>query len=470
MVPRSANAIVAIAYAAFLSPAALGIYGVCLAMQSILAFLLDGGISQAIVRTYYDHHANSEAARAYLARMVVTSRVLSLLVSLLLLLAGAVAWGPITAYAVPLWPIFPLVLLAGYLERGGELLANICRALERPKIFAIGDSAQAIVLVASAFLFVVILKMSVLGAVLALIAGSSARTVIFSAFLRKEEKIRWVPKLSSYRELHEAVTFGTPLVVSQLSTWGRQMGQRVVLLHVVSAADVGAFFLAGSVANILLVVVQAVGFVFDPLYYKRRVEDAAGFREKVQTFTEVYFAVLAIIVVPCILFADELIHALFHNKYAGVGPIAGILLAASYTRIQQPFIAKQLRFQKKTGMVPVATLLPTVIALVATPFVVPFGGLVAVAWLVLLTSIISLVTLGLAVRRHEELDYPTGTAAILLTIVCAAAYWESIGTPAPVERHWEIALKLLAVAITTAACSLAWVWRHRRFLRQIARG
>ena len=470
LVPRGANAILAVAYAAVLSPPELGIYGVCLAMQSVLAFLLDGGLSQAIIRTYYDHHADSDMARDYLARMVFTSRVTSLGFSFILLVAGIVAWGPLTADKVPLWPLFPLIIFAGYIERGGELLSNICRALERPRIFATGDSVQAIVLVASAFIFVVILKLGVLGGILALIAGSSSRTLTFSYLLRRREGIRWTARLSTFQEFREAIMFGSPMVFNQISMWGRQMGQRIVLIHVVSAAAVGVFFLGGSIANIMYVVAQSVGFVFDPLYYKRRVEDIPGFRERVQTFIKVYFAVLAIVVIPCILFADEISHFLFKDKYQGIGPVAAILLAASYVRVQYPFLAKQLLFQKKTIWLPLTTITPSLIALVLTPFVVQFGGLIAVSCLVLLAELTSITAVGLAVRRYEALEYPTGTSVMLLLLVGMSALWIAFGAPLGGGRDAHTSGKFVVAAMLIASCFFTWIWRNRHFVQQLARG
>ena len=337
-------------------------------------------------------------------------------------------------------------------------------------MFPPGDTAQAVTLILAAIVLVVLLNLGILGAILALVAGSLARPIVFSYLLRRHENIKWALQLSSYAEFHEAVKFGMPIVANQVSTWGRQMGQRVVLLHVVPAAQVGVFFLAGSIANMLLVIVQAVSAVFDPLYYKRRVEDAEGFRQKVQIFTQIYFAILAMIVIPCILFVDEINHLLFKNKYENLGPAAAILLAASYARLQQPFISKQLLFQKKTLWIPLATLGPSLIALALTPVVAPQGGLAAVSWLAVAAVVASLVGLGTAVRRYEELDFPTGTAAALLFLVCLSAFWISIGAPGPDGHPVKILMKaVLAIAIV-GICAFVWLWKNRSFLRTIARG
>ena len=466
MVPRGANAMIAIAYGTVMSPGELGIYGVCLSIQTILAFLLDGGISLAIVRTYYDHHSDKAAASGYMARMILTSRITSLLFSMILFGLGTFFWRFLTAGQVPFWPIFPLVLFAGYLERSGELLANISRAMERPKIFALGDAAQAGMLIVSAILLVVVLKQGVLGALLAVTAGSFTRTIVYSYLLRQSAGIKWVARLATYREFREAIVLGMPLVLNQLSNWGRQMGQRVILLHIVQAAEVGAFFLASSISNILFVFVQAISAVFDPLYYKRRVEGAKGFRGKVQTFTEIYFATLAVIILPCIIFINEINHSLFKNKYPEMGPVAAILLAASYARLQSPLISKQLLFQKRTQWILPTTVIPSLLTLFLTPFVIPFGGLIAVAWLVLLAGVVSMLGLGLAVLRYESLDYPVTSATSLLLLVIAVATWISLGAPLPGGAA-SIYAKTLVAVVSISICTFVWIWRKRDFLKSM---
>lgn len=461
--PKGVNALLAIAYSAVLPAGDLGIYGVCLALSSALGILTDAGLMQAVLRGYYDRHANVEEARAYLARMILGARLVSLAILAVMLLAGLYAWGPLTSGKIPLWPYLPLVLAAGFADRSFGLLGAVARALERPLAFTAGGLARAVGQLGAAAVLVLWLGTGVPGAVAALLAGGLAGTLIQSIVLARAIGGSVRLRGAFPRDLREALGYGLPLLPTQLANWGRQLAQRVILLHLVATAEVGIFFLGNSLAQVLAIVTQTVQFAFTPVYFKRRVTGAQDFQPKVLALQRVLLALLAPAFAALILFVGDIIELLFAPEYAQARPIAAVMLAATFLQVQQPFMQKQLLFHKATRIIPLITGVPIVLSLLGTVVLVPLLGLIAAAWLACAANAAILVGAALAIRRIEPPDHPLIAATVLGTAVIAAAAFMAHGPGAAVP----FAIRLGIVAVFTIACLLIWVWPNRRLIRQM---
>lgn len=465
-VGRGTNAILGTAYAAVLSAHDLGIYSLCAAILAAMALLSDGGMTQAVLRGYYDRHTDPKATADYLNGIVFVSRTLSLAVLLLVGVIGWFIWKPLTAGTVPLWPFFPLIMAGAYCDRATNLLLVICRAIEKPGAYALGGVAQAIGTLFFAGALVGVFKLGVVGATAALFAGSLTSTAVLSIILARTIALRMSLTSTSWKYLGEALSYGLPLVPNLAAQWGRQMAQRLVLVQVATVAQVGLFFLGNAIAMLALIGTQALELGYQPFYFKRRAEGAVDFREKVMKFARVLLALLAPIFVALILCTRELLHIFFRPAYSAVEPISAVLVAASFLQLQQPFMMKQLMFHKATRLMPVATVTPLLLALGLTPYAVNLYGLVGAAWLMWVANLLVLIGLLIIVRRTESPDHPLKTATILSGAVSLVALWDSVGAPLPIALNLA-ATKAFIFVVFTACCFGFWVWPNRRFLKQV---
>src|SRR4029079_4096075 len=149
--------------------------------------------------------------------------------------------------------------------------------------------------------------------------------------------------------LRESLRFGLPLVPDRLAGWARLLAGRAVLADAVPAASVGLFSFASPLAAVPTLLSSGIELALGPIYYRRREDsDAEIFNAKLRNFVSVYLAGLVPIWVLMIVFCSDVIRLVAGADYSQAGPICSILLCATFVRIQQLFLIRQIQFMRKT--------------------------------------------------------------------------------------------------------------------------
>lgn len=278
--PQLTTAVLALAYTTTFSSKWYGVYGILTALIAILGIIGELGLPQAILRNYYERHAEPEEARRYLASALMGSRILA---------AAALAVAGVVLYL--LWPYLNagspktvVALLAiAFFDRSSNALAIVCRAMEKPVDFAVGAVVQSLATLASAFVFVYLLRYGIYGVLLTALLGRVASWLFYSAVVRRRFLIGGGAFVWS--DLRACLSFGLPLFVNRAAGWGRQLALRPVLLLAMSSlAAVGVFSFASSLAVVPTMLSTAIDLALAPLYFKRRTDGTHDFRARALKF------------------------------------------------------------------------------------------------------------------------------------------------------------------------------------------
>jgi O-antigen/teichoic acid export membrane protein len=308
----------------------------------------------------------------------------------------------------------------------------------------------------------------VMGALLALLAAECLALMTYQILVRRQLAV--VSAKPDWRQLRECLRFGLPIVPDRLAGWTRLLATRPVLAHAVPAASVGLFSFASSVAAVPSLLSSGMELALAPIYYRRREDnDAEIFNAKLRCFALVYLAGLLPIWLLMIAFCTDAIRLVAGESYAHAGPICSVLLCATFVRIQQLFLIRQIQFVRKTWVLPTITIPSGLAAIVLTFVFVKGYGTVAAAWVLLGTDVTIFIILAWAVHRLEGLNYPLPTALIFILLISVLAAGVSSGDIAPVNwtstGYW-----LIFIAVTGAACAMMWIWPNRVLIHQLAKG
>jgi len=345
------------------------------------------------------------------------------------------------------------------------VLATICRALERHADYAAGRLTHGIGLLLGGYIAVFVLKLGVMGALIAWFLAEFAALLVYEVLLRRGAQLVWAKP--NWSELRESLRFGLPLVPDRLAAWARLLATRPLLAHVVPATAVGLFSFASSLAAVPALLASAIEFAITPIYYRRREDDDADvFNDKIRRFAAVYAACLTPIWVVMIAFNSDVIGLITRPEYAQSSALCSVLLCATFVRVQSMFMIRQVQFMRKTWVLPSVTIPAAVLATLLTLVLAAAYGVMAAAWVLVGIDLLIFCALALIVHHFEGLHYPFLASLVLMLIVfaCAAA----IATGVVSTDAATVGYRLLFAALTGAFCTIIWIWPNRALIRQLA--
>ena len=246
-------------YTRAIGPGEYGALGVLLSVAALAAIVFGAGLEVAIVRSYFVLASDPPRQRRYIDSVW---RFLTVWPVAAALVASAAAWpfvgsGDVGGVDVLLTLVgaalgvsastFPLILL-----RARQDLRRYVAAAATPTI------ATPLLTV----LLVVVADLGLRGFVLA-IALANALSLVAAAAI-----VPWRPDPGGFDRLlvRGALAFSLPLLPHTLSHWGLQLADRAVLAGLVSAASLGVYVLASTLAAPLLMVLMSLNQGFMPTY------------------------------------------------------------------------------------------------------------------------------------------------------------------------------------------------------------
>ena len=288
MLPRLALGVLVILYTTVFSPREYGTYGLLSAVLAFFSVFVDLGLPSAILRNFY---SDEKQALTYLSAAIYGARIVMLAALPLVGSALFLVWHFIGVGVSHAWLYIPLLLAIAYIDRTADILAAICRALEKPINFTMGRVVQTAAQIAAGYLLVFVFKIGVVGAYLAMLIGEISSWIFYEIVVVRRLGIK--PARFNWPVMKACLTFGFPLVPTKVAGWGRQLALRPTLAHVVPMPSVGLYSFASSIAVIPTAFSSAVDLALSPLYFKRRAGDNSEvFNAKVFDFALIFLAVL----------------------------------------------------------------------------------------------------------------------------------------------------------------------------------
>ncbi|HEX5281403.1 MAG TPA: oligosaccharide flippase family protein [Micropepsaceae bacterium] len=464
LLPKVSSATLAIFYTRRFEAGEYGNYGIFASIMYLLATALDFGVASAALRNF---SSDKNRSLAYLSQVIHAARLLTYFALPVFGAALYLLWGQLGVRFTQAWLFVPALLLIAYFGRTADMLATICRAIERPGYFAAGQITQTAVSIVFGIGFVFFLRLGIGGALLAMMCAQGTALLTYQIIL--------APLFTGVRThfdstiMREALTFGLPLVPDKIASWIRLLALRPVLAHLLPLSSVGLYSFASSLAVIPNLLATPVDFALAPVYFRRRESsESDDFHRKMLDFGTIYAASMLPVWAFAILFCPEIIRLVAGQRYVGAAPICSILLSASFVRFQVPFLLRQIQFLRKTWIQSAITITWSAAGIGLTIATAGRYGVLSAAWSSLATELGILLSTAWAIRRHERVGYPIFVGLLLTGCLVALSVW-TFSTNARVD--WSAEILKFVVAILAAVASLTvWVWPRRRLVLQLAKG
>ena len=253
--------------------------------------------------------------------------------------------GPRYAYlitgsrAIPFYPYLSIGLLIAYLGLPQAMQQSINRAQGQAKLYTVLALSAFGVNTLVTIYYVVVLRQGAYGS----LKGNFAAAVVFLPISLWIIVRRWKPRFS-LAQLWRSLRYGLPLVPHYFAAWVLTYIDRVLLMHLASAAQVGLYSLAYNVSMILNLFCASINTAWAPIYYD--LADTAEGRAKLPRLTTVYSAVVTSIAIGYTLVAPDLLLLLanrrFHAAIAVVPVVAGgYYFFALYMVVSTPIFHKE---------------------------------------------------------------------------------------------------------------------------------
>src|ERR1700680_3058349 len=182
VLPKLTSGLLAVLYTRRFANEEYGNYGIFAAVIYLLATGVDFGLASATLRNFY---ADKNRSLAYLSSAIHGARLITLCALPVFGVILYVFWDQLGVRFTQAWLFVPALLLIAYLGRAADMLATICRAIERPDYFAAGQIVQALFLTIFGVGLVFILRLGIGGALLAMLIGQAAALLTYELLLRR---------------------------------------------------------------------------------------------------------------------------------------------------------------------------------------------------------------------------------------------------------------------------------------------
>lgn len=444
----------------FLTAGEIGLVGVLLAVESLLALVFDFGTRASAVRYYHAHNAG--ARDITIARLFILSAAISAVLSPLSFLLVTQTWDLWTLLPEPSATVIAMLVATAFLQRINLFAQQMYRTREQARAFAVVAVSRTVALLVLSLLFVGVFHWGVLGIFVARALSSfltslpELKSLCWPA-LRPRDGVAVEPVLPVW-------LFAVPLFGLQLSNWGRGVFDRIVLSNLVDAPSVGVYFTASLAGAAIILLTGTFDQTFAPWYYRKRTADDAGIRDLSAHISRLYLGLLGLVCLTAMALAPEIYHTVFKRDLSMAGIVAPALILGQFIGAAAEFFTKVLVFHRKVKILPLLSVSSVVLGFLAMiPSIGAFGLIGGAAGLIV-ANLVMLFGTWAAVSRIERPDFNlavTLAMSAVLAVFAVVVYREGVAfDPASMGVRLAVAL----------ACGGALIFLVGRKARQLLMG
>lgn len=407
-VNRGVLVLTTVGLARILHPDDYGLVALATVALTFLALVKDLGLGGTlIVRGDLD----AEARGTVLTLMVASGFLLAMVATACAPLLAAVFDEP--RLTGVLAALSSMLLIGGF---SGFYEALMQREMEfRGRFFAL--LAQALAIAAVSF------GLAIAGAgVWSLVVGQIAGLVVFSVALYQLAPERVRPRFRR-ESARDAIRTGSGFLVQSGTVFVRQNADYLVVGHAFGSATLGIYSMAYRLGDLpYQAVADPVARVTFPTF--ARVRERGG--EIPELFGKVV-RLVALVTIPLgaglSALAEPFTLAIFGDDWKqmiGMLAVLGLWAAVRPTEATLAWLANSLGRAGVTGLISMLILVPLLPALVLAA---TFAGPVAIAWVVLGDTVLSLVLLLILLQRHALVSIRTTAVAVWPAAVAGVPLW-----------------------------------------------
>jgi O-antigen/teichoic acid export membrane protein len=290
------------------------------------------------------------------------------------------------------------------------------------------------------------------GFIIANLLTAAVFTVAAAVVIRSDVTFAFRPAV-----IREALLIGGPAVPNNLLSYGFRLLDRVILQRVATLEQVGVYYLALRLADVMRLCADTLINAWRPIFFKEGALDGFAQNEAPRLIRLVTAIVVTIFVVLS-LFARELVSLLATPQYSAASGLVPILVGAMAIKALQSFPSLVFWLRKQTKWVPTLTASTLVVSVAANWLLAPRWGVTGIAMALVISHSFLAGFMFVMARRFYTLVYPwremiIAAALGLITVVIALV--EPAAASAASIAGKFILLAFYGVALLATGC-LPW--------------
>ena len=281
-------------------------------------------------------------------------------------------------------PVIPILALLSFIPHWTSVML---RMTDRPKYFAVFQGSQAVLLIATAVIFIVMLDMHWEGRLWSMLVAGLLASIVGLLALRPYLLIA-TPRQNDVRE---ALKFGAGLLPHSVFGQLIRQSDRLFIVHFIGLAAAGEYAVGWQVASIMLVLLSSFNQAWTPYLFQRLSQaDEQGKRSIVKLSYQIalgFVALFLIINLAAPLIFSTMISAKYHDAQRFVPFITlGYLFVGFYL-----LVTDYIFYTKKTYLFSIMTTANGVINLALNYVCVQQFGAIGVTYAFAASSLLAFV-------------------------------------------------------------------------------
>lgn len=420
-------------YTYVLSTSDYGTADAIITTSNLLVYVFTINIADAVLRFTINKKDNQGEILSYGIKVTIQGTCLLGF----LLLVSKVIW-PIN------WPYYCYGYLFAYfaISAVNTLLSNYLRSIDRVGSVAIAGIISTVSMICCNVLFLVVVKIGLVGYLLSLIMGPLIAVGYQIICVKKSNTFQF--RMCDKAIQKEMRSYSIPLIFNNVCWWINNSLDRYLIIWLLGTAQNGIYSVAYKIPTILSIFQSIFSQAWSLSAIKEfDSEDKDGFFSKTY---EVYNTGLVFSCALLILFNVPLAKVLFVKDFFEAWQSSSILLLASLFTALGGFLGSIFSAIKKTKVFAVSTLIAALINVILNYFFIPTMGIQGAAiatvisffvmWLIRITLVKKEMRLSILLYKHiisyvllltqivvEHLWTDMFLFQIVIVVVLVAMYW-----------------------------------------------
>jgi O-antigen/teichoic acid export membrane protein len=329
----------------------------------------------------------------------------------------------------------------------GFHLFTYLRIKNRPGLFSIFKLSNVFVNIGLNILFVGFMKMGVVGAYWAFLASSGAVFVGLMIIIGSQIKFSW-----KWLRAKEWLIFGLPNLPSMIFYMAVEFSDRKWIEGLLGVDEAGIYSAGYRIGMLMNMVAQAFRYAWQPFFMQTSNDEDA--RETFALVLTYYVAFAGWIWLGATLLLGDLLRMqlpgigslIAPEFWAGFSVFPIIMLAHIFNGIYANFMVG-IYIQKKTKVIPLIVGISAVVNIVGNGLLIPVFGIMASAWLTVVSYVIMAVGLFIYIAPRYKVPYEWDR---LIKIVITVTVAWGVSTIFTADGSW--------IPKTFIVISLPFVW------------
>lgn len=413
---------------------------------AVLGVLFELGVSSAVMRFYYDFDREHDRRR-YIGTIWLFALLVTMVISLTLTLVGRTPFDQLFK-GITFWPYGVLTIWSVFLGSANFIPWVLMRVREQSSRFLVLVAAQASALVVLAIVLVVVMRLGLLGAVLASFIQSCLVFVFFTVYTLRNASLRPV-----WSHVRPFLAYGLPVLVLQAGWWVLDASDRFILRRFTTLAIVAVYSVGYAIGRILITVSQSINQALTPFFFNAVTEGDPEAKDMASYAATYFLLAIGTLGLVVIVFAHEAVLFFGGHAYLEATDIVPLIVLGAIAQGMFYVPSRAMFLNKKMASFPLILLVGSVVNIGLNFALIPAVGMIGAA-VATIAGYVATATLTFVIsQRHYPIAYQWSRMARIVAVLVAEAVAQDLYTPHVwyAVAAWKAGLLLAAPAVLVAS-------------------